>query len=85
MSSGRPSTDSSFQSLYDSMEHGRFSSCSDFEYRSFDAMSSYSNGGQQSLDFSSQQPDFCSLPSHDEGGRISISSLNTVLFPLMEQ
>ncbi|KAK4754942.1 hypothetical protein SAY87_008699 [Trapa incisa] len=75
VSSGRPSTDWSFQWLHDNMEHGRLSSSSEYEYRSM-GMPSYSNGagGRQSFEILSQQLDDCT--PQDEGGRISISSSN---------
>lgn len=79
VSSGRPSTERNSHCLYDGMEPGRLSNSSDFESRSYGGMSSFSSGGKQSFDITSQQLDFCSSTSHEESGRLSISSQNMVL------
>ncbi|KAK4762039.1 hypothetical protein SAY87_029923 [Trapa incisa] len=74
-SSGRPSTERNFHYMLEGgMEPGRLSNSSDLSYG---GMSSFSSGGKQSFDISSQPLDFFSSPSHDEaGGRLSISSRN---------
>ncbi|KAK4783562.1 hypothetical protein SAY86_007936 [Trapa natans] len=71
VSSERPSTDRSFLSLYDNMDHVMLSSCSEYEYRSM-GRSSYSTGGRQSFESSFQKLDLCT--PQDEGSRMSISS-----------
>ncbi|XP_031378223.1 U-box domain-containing protein 35-like [Punica granatum] len=74
VSGGRPSTDRSFQSLFDGMEPARLSGCSDYDNRSFGGISSFSSQGKQSFDISSQQLDFGSSSSLEDSGRLSISS-----------
>ncbi|KAK6272866.1 hypothetical protein POUND7_009949 [Theobroma cacao] len=74
VSSGRPSTDRMFPSLYDNLEYGtpRLSVSSDYDNRSFG--SSYS--GNRSMDFSSSQYELSS--SSLESGRTSWSSQNMI-------
>ncbi|KAK4793725.1 hypothetical protein SAY86_024160 [Trapa natans] len=76
--SGMPSIERNFPYMFEGgMEAGRLSNGSDLDCRSYGGMSSFSSGGKQSFDVSSQPMDFFSSSSHEEtGGRISISSQN---------
>ncbi|XWS52331.1 hypothetical protein CRYUN_Cryun11dG0058600 [Craigia yunnanensis] len=72
VSSGRPSSDRMFSSLYDDMEFGTSRLSTSPEYENISFGSSFS--GNRSMDLSSSQYD-CSLSSQ-ESGRTSLSSPN---------